>query len=412
MEFKDAIYFKNIYWTAINMRVTPWEVKGMIEYDKLVKKFGTTYIKDEDIKKLESLIKDRAHFMIRRKHFFSHRDLDKALEKKDFFLYTGRGPSGKMHIGHLVPFIITKWFQDKFNANVYIEITDDEKFLFKKDMDMEDIEKQADNDIIDIAALGFNPNKTFIFKDTEYIGKSYKALLKIAKKITFSTAKAVFGFTNDTNIGAIFYPAYQIMPTFFEKKICLIPCAIDQDPYWRIQRDIAESFGYYKTSVIHSKFLPPLQGMEGKMSSSEEESAIYLDDNEETVKRKIMKYAFSGGQPTIEEHRKKGGNPDIDVSFQYLKILFEEYDEKLKEIEQAYKNGELLTGELKNYTIKKINEFLKKHREAKRKVKLDIDLYLYNGELAKKKWKEGINISLCNYFAAVTSSIASLCLST
>jgi len=28
---------------------------------------------------------------------------------------------------------------------------------------------------------------------------------------------------------------------------------------------------------------------------------------------KMMRYAFSGGQPTIEVHRKLGGNPDVDV---------------------------------------------------------------------------------------------------
>jgi tryptophanyl-tRNA synthetase len=378
------------------MHITPWEVRGFVDYDKIVKQFGVDYIKDEHVKRLEEAIKEKAHYMIRRKHFFAHRDLDKVIknieEGKNFFIYTGRGPSGNMHIGHLLPFIIAKWFQEKFKANVYIEITDDEKFLFKKDYQLENIEEQANKDIEDIVAIGFDPNKTFIFKDTEYIGKVYKSLIKIARKITFSTAKAVFGFDNESNIGSIFFPCYQILPTFFEKNLCLIPCAIDQDPYWRLQRDIAESFGFEKAAVLHSKFLPPLTGFEGKMSSSEEETAIYLHDNEETVRKKIMKHAFSGGQPTLEEHRKKGGNPDIDVSFQYLKILFEEDDKKLYEIEMQYRSGKMTTGELKDYTIKKINEFLKRHKENKEKMKKHINLYLYDGKLAKEKWEEGIKI--------------------
>ena len=48
---------------------------------------------------------------------------------------------------------------------------------------------------------------------------------------------------------------------------------------------------------------------------------VYTTDSPETVKKKINKYAFSGGQADIEEHRKKGGNPDIDVSYQYLRIF-------------------------------------------------------------------------------------------
>ena len=35
---------------------------------------------------------------------------------------------------------------------------------------------------------------------------------------------------------------------------------------------------------------------------------------------KINKYAFSGGQATIEEHKEKGGDCDIDISFQYLRL--------------------------------------------------------------------------------------------
>jgi len=367
--------------------VTPWEVSGDVDYDRLVKEFGTQTISDELRRKLAKAAGED-NVMLRRGYFFSHRDLDAVLndyEKgKGFFLYTGRGPSGPMHIGHLIPLIFTKWLQDRFGVNLYIEITDDEKFLFKKDLDWQSVKKYSEENIRDIAALGFNPDKTFIFKDSEYIKNVYPLVLKVAKKITFSTARAVFGFTNETNIGAIFYPAYQIVPTFFEDKRCLIPNAIDQDPYWRIQRDVAESLGYKKAASIHSKFIPPLQGISGKMSASIPESAIWLIDDEKTVRKKIMKYAFSGGQPTIEEHRKKGGNPDIDVSFQWLRILFEPDDSKLSKIEENYRSGALLSGELKEILVEKINQFLERHREQKERV--NPEMFMRTGKLAEKMW--------------------------
>jgi len=68
----------------------------------------------------------------------------------------------------------------------------------------------------------------------------YPVSIKIAKKLNFSEVRATFGFDNSSNIGIIFYPALQIAPTMFEKRRCLIPAGIDQDPYWRLQRDIAE----------------------------------------------------------------------------------------------------------------------------------------------------------------------------
>ena len=49
---------------------------------------------------------------------------------------------------------------------------------------------------------------------------------------------------------------------------------------------------------------------------------------------KVNKYAFSGGQATVEEHREKGGNCDVDISFQYLKFFLED-DERLEKIRQV-----------------------------------------------------------------------------
>ncbi len=371
------------------MAVTPWEVSGRVDYDKLVKDFGTGRIAPALRARLERNA-GGSNVMLRRDYFFSHRDLDLVMDDyekgKGFYLYTGRGPSGPMHIGHLIPLIFTKWLQDRFKVNLYIEITDDEKFVCKREAEWGDIGKYADENIRDIAAVGFDPDRTFIFRDSEYVGNVYPMLMKIAKKVTYSTVKAVFGFTNETNIGFIFYPAYQIMPTLFEKGRCLIPAAIDQDPYWRIQRDIAESLGYHKTAAIHSKFLSPLQGAEGKMSSSVRESAIWLEDDEKTVRKKIMKYAFSGGRSTLEEQRKLGADLSVDVPFQWLSVLFEPDDGELKRIAGEYGSGRMLTGEVKELLAKKLNEFLAEHRERKKNV--DVKRYTHTGKLAQEMWKK------------------------
>jgi tryptophanyl-tRNA synthetase len=158
----------------------------------------------------------------------------------------------------------------------------------------------------------------------------------------------------------------------------VVPVGIDQDPHLRLARDIARRYkGEHmkQLSSTYNMFVPGLGG--GKMSSSNENSYIALTDSAEEVSRKIKKYAFSGGQKTLEEHKKKGGNPDVDVSFQYLKYFFEPEDSKLNKIEKDYKSGKLLTGELKEYTIKAINKFLKKHQEKLGKItKKDVDKYL------------------------------------
>ncbi|RLJ01094.1 MAG: tryptophan--tRNA ligase, partial [Candidatus Aenigmatarchaeota archaeon] len=201
-------------------KVTPWEVTGKVDYDKLRKNFGAKPIDQ----KLKDKIKKNAgnlHHFLSRDFFFSHRDFDlilKDYEKdKGFFLYTGRAPGGgDMTLGHLVPFVFTKWLQEIFDVNLYIQIPDEEKFLHKQNLSWETVQEKTKTDLEHIASLGFNQDKTFLFQNSEYIKNMYPMLMKTAKKITHSTMKAVFGFKDSTNIGMSFYPSIQMVPTFFE----------------------------------------------------------------------------------------------------------------------------------------------------------------------------------------------------
>ena len=365
-------------------KVTPWEVEGKVDYDKLIKEFGVSRLDDKLLERIKKHVKD-LHPMLKRKIFFAHRDLKWLLDEYDkgnkFFLYTGRGPSGPVHVGHLGTWVFTKWLQDVFDVELYFQFTDDEKFLFGK-KSYDEIQKWTHDNMLDVIALGFNPKKTFFIVDTKHANLMYPEAIKVAKKITYSTVKAAFGFDDSKNIGEIFYTSMQAVPVFLpcvlkKRKIpCLIPLAIDQDPHFRIARDVYPKLGYDKPAIIHSIFLPPLTGTEGKMSSSNSEKAILTTDSPNQVKKKINKYAFSGGQASIEEHRKKGGNPDVDVSFQYLKFFFEQDDAKLQQIYDDYKSGKMLTSELKNYLIDKINAFLKEHQKKRELAKKQIDDFM------------------------------------
>ena len=224
-----------------------------------------------------------------------------------FYLYTGRGPSADaLHLGHAIPFIFTRYLQEAFDVPLVIQITDDEKFLYKPEYELEQVQKMAINNIKDIIAFGFSPEKTFIFMDTEYIKELYPNAIKVQKLITLNQMKGVFGFTDSDNVGKYAYPPFQACPSFCNtfphifgtrKNVpSLIPAAIDQDPYFRMTRDIAGRLKYEKTSCLYSTFFPALQGKKSKMSSSDPNSAILMSDKPDEVKRKINKYAFSGGK--------------------------------------------------------------------------------------------------------------------
>lgn len=367
----------------MTMKVTPWEVSGHIDYDKLIEQFGVKHLDAAVLGRLEKLTGE-LHYFLKRKIFFSHMYFDAILDdvekKKKFYLYTGRAPSGPVHLGHLVPWIFCKWLQDKLGTTLLFQIPDEEKFLFKEELTLEETKKWAYDNILDIIALGFDPKKTKIFLDTEYAGHMYKYACMVAKKTTFSTAKSLFGFSDSNNLGEIFYTTMQsvpaFLPTIMEGKAtqCLIPCAIDQDVHFRLTRDVAPKIGYPKPATILCRFLPSL--MEGgKMSSSLENTAIFTTDTPQQVKTKILKYAFSGGRGSVQEHREKGGVPEVDVSYQYLAYFLED-DKKLRQIYEDYKSGKMLTGELKEITIEVINKFLKRHQEKRERASKQLDKFM------------------------------------
>ena len=229
---RDGNYADNIS----EFKVTPWEVEGDINYGKLIEKFGTQPITSELLQKVKSMTGE-IHPLLKLGYFFSHRDFDWILDMKSmdesFYLYTGRGPSGMVHMGHLLPWIFTKYLQDKFGSKLLFQLTDDEKFLYSQDRTMKEIQRYTYENILDIIAIGFNPKKTKIIVNTKHIQHLYPIAIEVAKRITFSTARAVFGFSNSTNIGMIGFPPIQAAPCFLPSLIEgkrvpeLVPAAID-----------------------------------------------------------------------------------------------------------------------------------------------------------------------------------------
>lgn len=346
--------------------ITPWAVSDTFQeaqYERVATEFGAKII-DAPLKEEIRDLAGEVHRFIQYGIFFAHRDLDLLLDGyrkgRKFYLYTGRGPSGKMHLGHLIPFIFTKWLQERFDVDLIIQITDDEKFIFR-DTSSKDLERFTRENVADILSLGFKPEKTHVLIDTKNSSLLYNYGIQVAKHITASTVKSVFGLNDSDNIGKFFFTSIQSVPAFIVSAItghnvpCLIPYAIDQDPHFKISRDILPKLGYDKPASIISKFIPSLKGT-GKMSSSDENSGIYLDDEKKTIKKKLMKYAFSGGQTTIEEQRKLGANPDVDFAFNTYRMLEPDISTASK-IYDEYKSGQILSGEMKMMAYEKIVDF-------------------------------------------------------
>ena len=354
----------------MNQKINPWESLEIKNYNKLISEFG--------IEKISSIIKKlpvKNHYFSRN-IVFGHKSLQVVLEaskkKKPFVMMTGLMPSGKFHFGHKMVADLIIYFQ-KIGAECYIAVADIESYL-TRGISFEEAKKTAINEYLkNYIALGLKPKKVkFYFQSNG--SANYNNLSKIvSKRTTLNELKSIYGPITPDKMMSVFTQVADILyPQLKENggpKPVVVPVGADQLPHINLTRDIANrmksEYKFVLPSATFSKMIPGLKG--GKMSSSDPNSAIFLTDSPKEVEQKI-KRSFSGGGKTLAEHKKKGGNPDIDVSFQYLRMFFEPDDKKLAKIYNDYKSGKMLTSELKGILIDKINKFLKKHQAALKKV--------------------------------------------
>ncbi len=362
----------------MEIAIDPWEITEIKNYDALLKRFGIESFKDI----LRYVPKPMLY--MKRGIVYGHKDFSRiitAIKKKEkFAMLTGLMPSGKFHFGHKIIADQMIYYQ-QLKADCYIVSADIEAYL-TRNIPIEEGRKTAIEEyLINYIALGLKPKNVKFYFQSEG-SKDYMNFSKfITKKITFNEIKAIYGgditpakmISVLTQIADILYP--QLKENDGPKPV-VVPVGFDQLPHINFTRDIAARLKGYKfvlPSATFNKFMPGLQG--GKMSSSNPMSYIALTDEPETVRKKIMKYAFSGGQATIEEHRRKGGNPDVDISYQWLTFI-EESDKKLKKIYDNYKSGKLLTGELKEILIGKLTRFLKQHQNKRKGAEKLINKFL------------------------------------
>jgi len=333
------------------------------------------------IAKLEEVTGKKASHYLRREIFFAHQDFDLVIEAKNagkkIFLYTGRGSSGdSLHLGHLLPMLFTVNLQKLFDCWVVIEMSDEEKFYFK-DGTLDEFMSYTESNARDIIAMGFDPEKTFIFSSFKYERYMRNLVATLNKKVNLNLMNKVYGFNEKSSVGQISWPAYQIAPSmcgafphlFGDSRdvMCLVPMAVDQFVYFRSARDLAESMGFPKPAVICSKFLIGLGGTGEKASTTGEIKPIFLNDTPKDIAKKINRYAFSGGRATVEEHQSLGANVDVDVSYIYLRHFLED-DEKLKDIAWDYGLGQMLTGEIKKILIDLLVKITGDHQKKRAEI--------------------------------------------
>ncbi len=371
----------------MKVEINPWGTEDVKDYEKLAKEFG--------IKPFEPLLKriKEPHLLMRRGLVFGHRDFGKILDsvkrKGSYAMMTGLMPSGKFHLGHKILAEQIIYHQQVLGGKIFLCVADIEAYNLRLNR-MEELRKTAVEEyLLNYIALGLKPkNCDFYFqsersKDPDQANAFYKLAGMAARKTTFNEMRAIYGEISPGKVMSVMIQVADILhpmlPEFGGFKHVVVPVGMDQDPHMRLTRDIASRFDreYKFPSLPSSTYHRFIKGQKGgKMSSSDPFSYVALTDDPKGIRNKIMKYAFSGGRETIAEHRKKGGIPEVDVSYQYLYSQFEPDDRKIRTIHDDYISGKLLTGELKQILIEKLEKFLTDHQRKREEAKKQVDKFL------------------------------------
>ena len=288
------------------------------------------------------------------------------MEKKN--ILTGIRPTGRLHLGHY--FGATRnWvaLQDKYNT--YIEIADVQALTDNFD-NPEKVRKSVKELAIDLLSVGLDPEKATIYiqsmiPEIAELTVYYSNLVTIARlernptvKTEIKQKKELFGDKGEgITYGFLGYPVSQAADiTAFDGE--LVPVGEDQLPLIEQCREIVRKFNniYGETLKEPDAYLSEtkrIKGLDGneKMGKSLG-NAIYLCDDEETVRQKIMSAITDPNKIKKDDP----ANPDICMVYYYHKLI---KNDNLETVCQECKNGTRGCVNCKKELIAKMNEFLK-----------------------------------------------------
>jgi tryptophanyl-tRNA synthetase len=334
----------------------------LADNEKLVEQFGAHRMPDHGLPDFYTFNKGLVH---------SHRDFPAffaALKKGEkCAIVSGFNASGTIHLGHKPLFDTILYFQKEYGLQLYVPISDDESYITGKVETQEQAKEYSLQLVREMLAYGFDPKKTHFIIDQVYTN-IYNLAVKLCRRVTYSEIKATYGYKNEDNPGMYFYPAVQSAHILFPQehagiKNVLVPIGPDEDSHIRLCRDIAKRAKYHTPSILHMAFMP---GIDGEKMSKSRSNAIFLKEDESSIRKKVRK-AFSGGAVSAEEQRKHGGKPENDVSILYLTIFFLD-EEAGKALISQYKEGKILSGEVKEMLADKLVEFTQEFQEKIKKV--------------------------------------------
>ncbi len=358
-------------------RLDPWGHIEIKDYKRLMETFGIRPF-SEVLGLLEKASMEPSVYM-RRGIIFGHRDFDRVLEAKirgePVAVLTGFMPSGRFHFGHKMTVEQLVYLQ-RNGFKVFVALADAEAFMVRRMPREEAIRIAVEEYVANMIALGLDPKKTeFYFQSNR--GTPYYRLIQLAAgKVTMAEMEAIYGEVSPPKMMAALTQVADILHVQLEEyggyRHVVVPVGADQDPHLRLTRDIADRLrgvvDLERPASTYHKLQPGLDGK--KMSSSRPESTIFLTDDVDVARAKLLK-ALTGGRATAEEQRRLGGVPEVCSVYHMDLYHLMPGDDEVQRIYGDCRAGRILCGECKLIAWEKLERFLEEHR---RRLEKAVDL--------------------------------------
>ena len=355
-------------------RLDPWGVSDIKDYSRLQNEFGI-----EPVAPLLPRFKKLGTHLSRGIDF-GQRDLARVLDaldkNKPFAIMSGIKPDGTFHLGNKMTADDMIFFQSlSKKARVFYAIADVEAYN-DNGLSLEQSSKIAVQNVADILALGLDPDRSVVYRQSEEMRVMRLATI-FSRGVTNNMLKAIYG---ERQIGLYLSALVQAgdilmpqLPEFGGPKPVLVPVGADQDPHIRLTRDLAaryhDDFGFMPPSAIYHRLERALTGG-FKMSKRDQASGFTLDEAPEAVSKKVLA-SFTGGRATIEEQRRLGGQPDICPVYDLYNFHLAPDDEYAARVYKECMGGTRMCGDCKTEAATLVKEFLVEHRKKRTRLMTD-----------------------------------------
>jgi tryptophanyl-tRNA synthetase len=298
-------------------------------------------------------------------------------------ILTGDRPTGKLHIGHYIGSLKNRVaLQESGLYESFIMIAD-QQALTDNARNPELIRNSLKEVALDYLAVGIDPNKSNIFIQSQIpelneLTMHYLNLVTLSRLERNPTVKQEIkqkNFENSIPAGFLIYPVSQAADiTAF--KATTVPVGEDQLPMIEQTREIVRSFNsiYGDVLVEPEAVLPSsnagrLPGTDGKAKMSKSlENGIYLSDDADTIKKKVMSMYTDPNHIRVEDPGQIEGN----TVFTYLDVFATDKN-AVAEMKEHYKSGGLGDMKVKKYLNEVIQAELEPIRNRRIELEKDID---------------------------------------